>query len=129
MQRRFKSRMASYKKGLWAENLAHLYLWVKGYRILARRYKVAVGEIDLIAMRGNVLVFVEVKARKTRQAALESITPKTRRRITNAAKYYLTTCNGKNDVRGGDHQIRFDVICVLSPFKIHHLDNAWQVTA
>src|SRR5205085_1078996 len=56
-------RQAAFRRGLSAETRAALLLRVKGYRILARRWQSPVGEIDLVAWRRRVLVFVEVKAR------------------------------------------------------------------
>jgi putative endonuclease len=67
------SRRAGYRQGLRAETIAALFLRLKGYRILARRFTSPVGEIDLVARRGTSLVFVEVKARPTLDAAAESI--------------------------------------------------------
>lgn len=63
------------KTGLAAEVLAIIYLTFKGYRLLARRYGGKGGEIDLIARRGKMIIFVEVKARGALDVAAESITP------------------------------------------------------
>ena len=110
----------TYDRGLQAERLAALWLGVKGYKILAKRYKTPVGEIDLIMKRKNILAFIEVKARQTHDQALESLTPKMRRRIEKAALYYCS----HNNVEG--RELRFDLVTVQPPFFIHHLDNAWQ---
>ena len=67
-------RRARYHTGLWGEFIATIVLSLKGYRILARRYKTHCGEIDLIAVRGDTVSFVEVKARATLEAAEASIT-------------------------------------------------------
>lgn len=87
-------RKAAEKRGRRAELIACTLLRLKGYRILAERVRAPVGEIDIIATRGNTLVFVEVKQRRTRAAALESITAKQRRRIERAA--LLWAANTKN---------------------------------
>lgn len=110
----------NYHLGLYAENLAALLLRLKGYQIIAKRYKTPFGEIDLIARRRNLTIFVEVKARPTAKDALESITPKMRDRITRAATWYLARKPDKN------LDYRFDVITVRPPFYVRHLDNAWQ---
>ena len=113
----------TYDKGIKAEIMAALWLRVKGYKILESRYKTPVGEIDLIVQRGNVIAFVEVKARQTKTIALESITSNMRGRIGRAASYYI----GHHNV--ADYDMRFDVV-TLSPLflgmvTIQHLDNAW----
>lgn len=114
----------TYDKGLKAEKRAELWLKVKGYKILERRYKTPIGEIDLIVQKNNIIVFVEVKARQTKALALESITFNMRQRIGRAASYYM----GHKNLDGCD--MRFDVIAVFPSFlgmvTIQHLDNAWQ---
>jgi putative endonuclease len=82
---------ADRRRSLWAghgaEWAAILYLRAKGYRILARRYLVKGGEIDIIARRGTTIAFVEVKLRHTMEAAQISIGADKRRRI---ARVYLS---------------------------------------
>ena len=58
-------RVRAYRHGLFAETVAALLLRLKGHRIIARRYKTLVGEIDLVALKGKRLAFVEVKQRRT----------------------------------------------------------------
>jgi putative endonuclease len=60
-----EKRIRAYRHGLFAETVAALLLRAKGNRILARRYKTPVGEIDLVALKGRRLAFVEVKQRRT----------------------------------------------------------------
>lgn len=116
-------KIQAYQTGLWAENLAALLLMSKGFHILHRRYKTRFGEIDLIAQRAHskLLVFAEVKARTDKEQALYAITPKTRRRIEQAAMHFLAENPGLNDC-----DMRFDVIAVSGILSIHHLDNAWM---
>lgn len=83
-------RRRRYRAGLRAEAGAVFYLRLKGYRILARRWKTPVGEIDIIALRGGRIAFVEVKRRKTFEAAEASITPQLRRRVRRAADIWLS---------------------------------------
>ena len=59
-------RVAAFRVGLSAESRAAAYLIAKGYRILARRWKTPLGEIDIVARRRYTLIFVEVKARARR---------------------------------------------------------------
>ena len=82
-------RRAFNRAGHWAETLAVLSLALKGYRILARRYTVRGGEIDIVVRRGAVIAFVEVKSRPTADAALEAVTAMKRRRIERAASVWL----------------------------------------
>jgi len=116
-------KQKTYDRGLWAENIAKIYLIFKGYRIIQSRYKCHVGEIDIIAKKKNSLIFIEVKARQTETQALESVTYKMRERIQRAAIHY---CAHNNIFDTG---MRFDLISVIPPLKIHHLDNAWQPQA
>jgi hypothetical protein len=60
-----EKRIRAYRCGRFAEAIAALLLRAKGHRILARRYKTPVGEIDLVALKGRRLAFVEVKQRRT----------------------------------------------------------------
>jgi putative endonuclease len=78
-------RVEALHRGLSAESRAALLLIAKAYRILARRWKTPFGEIDIVARRRGVLVFVEVKTRASMDAALEAVTERTRQRILAAA--------------------------------------------
>lgn len=92
----------------------------KGYRILARRYKTPVGEIDIIARRRGTLVFVEVKARDNFDAAAEAVTARQQARIVNAAQFWLAAHAGTMEC-----PMRFDAVLV-APGKIPwHLENAF----
>jgi putative endonuclease len=82
-------RRAHLDFGLRAEAVATLWLQLHGYRILARRYRVKGGEIDIVARRGDTIAFVEVKAREDMDAALVAITPQKQRRIRVAAARWL----------------------------------------
>lgn len=109
----------SHARGLWAELLAILYLFFKGYNILVWRYKTRLGEIDIIARKGEALVFIEVKARADMDDALQSVTPRMRQRIGRAARHYVSAHQ-----RNSFLNLRYDLIAI-SGFKIQHLDNAW----
>ncbi len=80
---------AAYRRGQAAERLAGWALRLKGYRILARRWRTPHGEIDLIALKGGTLAFVEVKARAGTSDSLEAVTAPSQRRIAQAAEAYL----------------------------------------
>ncbi len=84
-----KDRRSALSWGSSAETLAAAVLVAKGYRILARRYQVKGGEIDIVARRGDTIVFVEVKARPTLDEGLSAIDRTKRRRISRAARVWL----------------------------------------
>ena len=117
------AKTKAYRLGLYAEILAALYLMLRGYRIIAWRYKTKIGEVDLIARRRQSLVFVEVKARQELSTALESVTAQMRKRITAAANSFLI-----KHPQYQNSEMRFDVIAVALPFSVQHLDNAWFST-
>ena len=117
-------KQKTYDQGVWAEKYAAGYLVSKGYKILEERYKTQYGEIDLIIQKGNVIAFVEVKSRRSIEEALESITPKMRTRIGNAAQYYLS-----QNEEAIYCDLRFDVIAIKPPLFLAHLDNAWCLEA
>src|SRR6478752_4300700 len=71
-------RVAAFHNGLSAESRAAMILIAKGYRILARRFRTPVGEVDIVAGRRHTLVFVEVKARVTYSDAVEAVTEQQR---------------------------------------------------
>ena len=81
-----ESRRRNESRGRRAEWIAALFLQAKGYRILARRACTKVGEIDLVARKGDTLVFVEVKARATLDSGIFALHPTARRRIEAASR-------------------------------------------
>ncbi len=82
-------RRRAFLFGLRAETAAVLLLRLKGYSILSRRYLGAGGEIDIIAMRGQSIAFIEVKARPTYELAVLSITAAQVQRMSRAARHWL----------------------------------------
>jgi len=77
------------KQGRRAEDIAAIYLRLKGYRILEKRYRTPLGEIDLIAAKNDVIAFVEVKYRKTLEDAQWAITPRQVERILQAGELFI----------------------------------------
>jgi putative endonuclease len=114
-------RVAAFRIGISAESRAAAYLIVKGYRILARRFRSPVGEIDIVARRGRLLVFVEVKARSRLDDAAESLLPRQRRRIAAAAAAWLA---GHPD--DGERHIRFDAVLVAPGRIPRHIPAAFE---
>lgn len=116
-----EARRGAWIWGRWAETLAVWTLRFKGYRIVARNLRTPVGEADIVARRGAILAFVEVKARRNMDEALEAIRPRQQGRIVGAATWYLgqvhlppaTVC-------------RFDAFAV-APWRIpRHIMDAWR---
>jgi putative endonuclease len=84
------AKRRAHRFGLRAEWTAAAWLLLKGYRVLARRFSVAGGEIDIVARRGDVIAFVEVKARPALDEAATAISEVKRRRLSRAARVWLT---------------------------------------
>ena len=118
-----KERVAAFRLGLSAESRAAMLLVAKAYRIAARRWRTPVGEIDIVARRRRSLVFVEVKARDTIDAGLEAVTERAKRRIVEAAEFWLS--QHPDDVTAN---IRFDVIVVAPGRLPHHVVNAFDAS-
>jgi len=97
-------------------------LRLKGYAIVAQRYKTPVGEIDLVALKGRRLAFVEVKRRKTAEDAAWTLPAKQRRRIVRAAQYWLA---GRPDFTG--HDIAFDVVLTAPLAWPRPIANAFPI--
>ena len=89
MPRTAEDRRRAYEAGRGGERLAVLALRLKGWRILARRFTVKGGEIDVVARRGALIAFVEVKRRATLDEAMNSIDAGKRRRIGRAARVFI----------------------------------------
>lgn len=104
-------RRQRYRRGLSAELIAALYLRAKGYRVLARRYRTPLGEIDLVAARARRLAFVEVKRRASLADAEASITPRQRTRVRRAGDLWLA-----RNPRYREHEITFDLVFLL-PYR------------
>lgn len=94
-------------RGQVSEYLAALYLMLKGYRIVALRYRTKLGEIDIIAKR-NLAIFVEVKARREEMSAIDAVSPKAQNRIRAASDLWLQ--------RQRDYALlsrRYDIVAIL----------------
>ena len=114
-------RRAAFRLGLRAETLAAVFLQLKGYHVLARRFRCRSGEIDIVARRGKILVFVEVKARPSMEAGLLAVTARARGRIAAAARHWLSR-NGAHT----DCAWRFDMI-IVRPWRLPaHVEGAFE---
>lgn len=114
-------RVAAFGLGISAESRAAAWLIAHGYRILARRFKSPMGEIDIIAARRYTLIFVEVKARATLDEAALSITERQKQRIAMAAEIWLA-----NNPVPAIRDMRFDVILVAPRKLPRHIPSAFD---
>ena len=115
-------RKAAESLGRRAETLAVLWLTCKFYRVLGRRVRTPVGEIDLVAKTpGGVLCFVEVKMRASTAAATEAVSPRQRQRIERAAALYM---GARPALR--HNGVRFDLILIVPRRLPRHLKDAWR---
>ena len=110
----------TYKKGLWGEVLAAIYLFFLGYRFLTHRYRVKTGEIDLIMRRKSTIVFVEVKRRERLEDGLEAVLPRSQMRIQKTAQFFLS----QNPKYQGD-KCRIDVVVTNGWRILKHIRNAF----
>jgi putative endonuclease len=115
------ARAAAFRTGLSAESRAAALLVAKGFRIVARRWKSPVGEIDIVARRRSLLVFVEVKARNDLDEAAESVTPRQRARIAAAAGAWLATYPDPSVT-----DMRFDAVLVAPGKMPRHIPAAFE---
>ncbi len=115
------ARRRAWRHGRRAEALCVWSLRLRGYRILARGFRAPVGEIDIIARRGDLLVLIEVKARSSLAEAAEAVTPRQRLRIRRAAELYLARHPALARL-----SVRFDAM-LLTPWRPPvHVVDAWR---
>lgn len=117
------ARIAAYLSGHRGETLAALLLRLKLYRIVARRYKTPLGEIDIIARRWGVTVFVEVKARGKGGGEAEALGSVNRSRIARAAQHWVA----RHPALAGT-PLRFDVIFLAPGRWPRHVINAFDAS-
>jgi putative endonuclease len=115
-------RLGRYRRGRFSELVAAAALLAKGYRILGRRCRTPYGEIDLIAVRGRRLAFVEVKRRATRAEAEAALTQYQARRIVRAADHWTA-----RHPRYREHDRGLDAILVVPRRLPCHLPDALQI--
>ena len=110
--------------GHLAESMAQWFMRLHGYHIIACNEITGkgthAGEIDFIAKRGQTIVFVEVKKRKSLENAAYAIKPVQQQRIKNGAQAFI-----KRNPKYKDYNIRFDAILITFPCTIQHIENAW----
>ncbi|WP_461533194.1 YraN family protein [Sinomicrobium sp.] len=109
--------------GIKGENIAADYLREQGYAIIERNYTFARAEIDIIALKGDMLAAVEVKARSSPLFALpnQTVSPKKIRLLVKAMDHYVR-------YRKLDTEVRFDIITIIGDehkYELNHLKNAF----
>jgi putative endonuclease len=117
------ARVAAFRTGLSAESRAAAFLMAKGYRILAKRFRTPYGEIDIIARRRNLIVFIEVKARASLDDAAYAVTPRQQQRIIDAAQGWLMT-----HPEHADFELRFDAMLIAPRRLPRHLLAAFDAS-
>jgi putative endonuclease len=115
-----EQRKQAERRGRWSEWGAALFLMAKGYRILAMRYRVRSGEVDIIARCGDVIAFVEVKSRRDMMAAVDAVTLASQNRIRSAGDHWLS-----RQPDAARLSLRYDIVAVM-PWKWpHHFKDAF----
>lgn len=109
--------------GFWGERKAAKFLKKNGYKILERNFKCKAGEIDIIALKGDVVAFVEVKTRSSDAFGepCEAVDLTRQRRYCNAADLYIRL----NNFGLSDYFLRFDII-EIKKGVINHIENAFE---
>ncbi|HHB83564.1 MAG TPA: YraN family protein [Devosia sp.] len=115
------TRQQAERKGRWAENFAVWFLRFQLFTILARRVKTPGGEIDIVARRGDLIVFVEVKMRQQKSAMEDALSSVNKRRIIAAANYFLAA-----NPKLFHKPLRFDVIFLAPRAWPTHLKGAFE---
>lgn len=114
-----RDRRAAESSGRRGERVAGWWLRLKGWRILARRVRTPAGEVDLVARRGNLVAFVEVKTRATGAELDFAIDQYRLARVAAAAEYLMPRFAGPGD------DIRVDVVLIAPRTPPRHIENAW----
>lgn len=115
------ARRRAWRWGHLAEAVCALDLRLRGYRVIARRLRCPLGEIDIVARRGRILAVIEVKARGDGADAAAAISARQRDRITRAAGWLLAA---RPDLAALD--VRFDAMLVSPWRRPRHLRDAWR---
>jgi putative endonuclease len=114
-------RVAAERRGHHAETVALWFLRLKGYRLLARRFRSHSGEIDLVMRKGRTTAFIEVKQRKTLDDAVIAVSPFQSMRISAAAATWMS-----RDPEAASGFCRFDIVAVSSNLWPTHIPNAFS---
>jgi putative endonuclease len=117
-----EARRKALSFGATAEAVALVWLVLRGYRILARHYLAPGGEIDIVAMKGRTIAFVEVKARPDLDTAAVSITAEKRRRICRAASFWIS-----RNRQAAAANLRGDALFIAPWRRPRHVEDAYPL--
>lgn len=113
-------RAEAERQGRRGESLAAWYLWLMGWRILAKRQRIGAGEVDIVARKGRMVAFVEVKWRASSAALDVAIDARRLCRVARAAEALAPRF-----AKAGD-DVRIDVILLAPGHWPRHMANVWQ---
>lgn len=116
-----RTRQDAERRGRLGEAMAAWSYRLKGFRVLATRYRTPLGEIDLVFRRRSLLVFAEVKARKTLDQALHALRPEQQARLARAAAVFL-----RDHPAHATCAIRFDLIAIRPWRWPRQIADAWR---
>ena len=125
MKKHSKLKISARLSGKIAEFLCRIYMRFHGYRIVAKNYicgtgkKTPYGELDFVAIKGNSIVFCEVKKRQNNTEFLRALSYQQQQRILNGGQYFM-----RANPKYKKYEMRFDVFFVKLPFGITWLKNA-----
>lgn len=111
------NKKADYHKGIWGERYVALWLRLKGWQVIERNYQSPLGEIDIIAKKGNILCAFEVKLRKN--TGLDPVSYQQKQRIKRSFDTYIAKQPQKFN------EYRIDLIIYRPLFHVKHIPNAW----
>lgn len=117
-------RRKALKRGAYAEWLAAGFLMLKGWRLVARRVGGKGGEIDLVMRRGQLIAFIEVKSRSTRDMALMSVTPAKIRLIGRTARMWQSRNRWSEGM-----SFRGDIVALGGWRMPQHVEAAFEIAA
>ncbi|MBL8643577.1 MAG: YraN family protein [Rhodospirillaceae bacterium] len=122
-----KRGLKAWRHGRYAEAACLLRLWLTGWRVIGHRLAgkrgTGIGEVDIVAARGNILAFIEVKARASTADALESIQAQQRARIQAAAAAFLA-----RHPQFAHLTVRFDAMISGGILWPKHVPDAWRLS-
>lgn len=119
-ERNSDGRRRAERRGRFSEYVAALYLLLKGYRIVALRHRTRLGEIDIIARKRDLVIFVEVKARRDERAAVDAVGYAAQRRIRAASDLWLA-----RQAQYARLSQRYDIIAVRPGRLPRHFQDAF----
>ncbi len=114
-------KITAYDYGFSSEKIAAEFLTSKGFEILKKRFKTKFGEIDLIAKKDDLVIFVEVKGRKTKELIEVILTKHQTCRIKNAAMLFVA-----QNLQYQNFNLRFDFILFNGSSTLEHFEGFWE---